>query len=88
MVIAVIKTGGKQYKVKVGDVIKVEKLEQKESKTWEFDDLLNNRKIKVQVLEQGKNKKIRVFKYKNKTGYRRTYGHRQPYSKLKIESIR
>lgn len=87
MSIAVIKTGGKQYKVKVDDIIKVEKLDNKPTEIVEFVDILNNKKVKAKILEQGKNKKIRVFKFKNKTGYHRTQGHRQLSTTIKIESI-
>lgn len=86
MSIAVIKTGGKQYLVKKDQIIKVEKIDSQQ-KTMEFIDLLANKKVTAKVLENGKSGKIRVFKFKNKTGYRKTYGHRQPYSKLMIESI-
>lgn len=87
MSLAVIKTGGKQYKVKVDDIIKVEKLDNKPSEILEFVDLLDHKKVKAKVLEQGKNKKIRIFKFKNKTGYHKTQGHRQLSTTIKIESI-
>lgn len=86
MSIAVIKTGGKQYLVKKDQIIKIEKIASS-SQTMEFIDLLANKKVTAKVLENGKDRKIRVFKFKNKTGYRKTYGHRQPYTKLMIESI-
>lgn len=87
MSIAVIKSGGKQYKVSVDDTIKIEKLDLEKSKKIEFVDLLAGKKVTATVLDQGKSKKVRVFKYKNKTGYHRTYGHRQPYTMIQINSI-
>mgnify|MGYP001577874694 CR=1 FL=1 len=87
MTIAVIKTGGKQYKVAAGETIKVEKLDNKQSDGVEFTDLLTGKKVQAKIMESGKGKKVRIFKYKNKTGYRKTNGHRQPFTELKIESI-
>lgn len=101
--IAVIKTGGKQYKVKEKDVIKVEKLPVEEGKTITFDDVLLiadekgsdvqvgtptvSAKVTGKVLEQGRAKKIDVVKYKSKTRYHKKYGHRQPFTKVAIEKI-
>lgn len=102
MKIAVIKTGGKQYLVKEGDKIKIEKIEKKIGEEVVFDQVLlvekeNNLKIgtpfvegaKVigKVLEQGKAKKIIVFKYKPKKRYRKKQGHRQPYTLVEIQKI-
>ena len=99
---AVLKTGGKQYKVSEGDVIFVEKLEADVDSTIELtevlaeanDDGLNvgsplveGAKVVCKVLAQDKAKKIIVFKYKAKKDYRRKQGHRQPYTKLQIEQI-
>lgn len=99
---AVIETGGKQYRVKQGDVLFVEKLEASEGDTINIDKvlLLSNEgelstgkpylegaKVEATVLEQGKAKKIIVYKYKAKKNYRKKQGHRQPYTKLKIENI-
>lgn len=99
---AVIETGGKQYKVENGDVVFVEKLEATEGATVELDKVLlisnegnlstgkpyvDGAKVEATVLEQGKGKKIIVFKYKAKKNYRKKQGHRQPYTKLKIENI-
>lgn len=99
---AIIATGGKQVKVEVGQTIFVEKLDAAEGKQVEFKDvLLIGDKDKVQVgqplvkgavvkatlVKQGKEKKVVVFKYKAKANYRRKSGHRQPYSKVVIDSI-
>ena len=98
--IAVSKTGGKQYKVAEGETIKVEKLEAELGATLKFDTLfvtdgaqveigqpsLGDR-VEAEVLENGKHDKITVVKYKNKTRYKRTLGHRQPFTALKIKSI-
>lgn len=98
---AVIETGGKQYKVQEGDTIFVEKLEVEEGGKVEFskvllvqgDDLtvgtpyVENAKVEGTVLEQGKSKKIIVFRYKPKKNYKRKQGHRQPYTKVKIDKI-
>ena len=100
--IAVIKTGGKQYKVKEGDILKVEKLDKKEGEKITFETLLTasadakdmnlgkpllDQKIEGKVIENGKNKKVLVVKYKNKTRYLRNKGHRQEYSKVEILKI-
>ncbi len=83
---AVIKTGAKQYKVEVGDIIKVEKLPEKE--TVEFEDILFGKKVKAKVISQGKLPKVRIFKFHRRKRYHRNIGHRQSYSEIKIESIR
>lgn len=88
MPIAVIKTGGKQYKVQAGDKIKVEKLLQKENEVIEFDDILAGKKVSAKIVDHGKAKKIRVGKFRDKTGYKRIYGHRQPFSLIEIEAIK
>ena len=75
---AIIATGGKQYKVSEGDVIKVEKLGVEAGSAYTFDQVL---------VEDGKDKKVIVYKYKRKTGYHKKQGHRQPYTKVKIEKI-
>jgi len=101
--IAVIKTGGKQYKVKEGDVIKVEKLtgekgakvkletlliaDSKEGAIEELGAPTLGEKVIGEIIETEKDKKITVIKYKAKTRYRRKKGHRQTYTKLKIEKI-
>ena len=99
---AIIKTGGKQYKVSEGDVITVEKLSANEGDAVVFDNVLtvvNDGDVKVgtpvvdgakvtgKVEAQGKAKKILVFKYKAKSNYRRRQGHRQPFTKVVIEKI-
>jgi len=99
---AIIETGGKQYRVKEGDVLKVEKLPFDIDSTFSIDRVLaisddngltvgnpyvSGALVEAQVLEQGKDKKIRVFTYKSKTGYHRTLGHRQFYTKIKILKI-
>ena len=96
---AVIKTGGKQYKVAVGDEIFVEKLEGEAGETVTFDDVLavgDDDGIKAgdlkatvdgEIVKQGKNKKVVVLKYKAKKGYRRKNGHRQPYTRVRITAV-
>ena len=99
---AIIKTGGKQYKVAEGDMIYVEKLEAAVDDAVTFDQVLtvvtdggvkvgkplvDGAKVTGKVLQQGKEKKILVFKYKAKSNYRRRQGHRQPYTKVSIEKI-
>lgn len=99
---AVIATGGKQYLVKEGDIIRVEKLDQEKGKKVEFDQILmvdkdgehiigrplvEKAKVVGKVLNQDKAKKIIVFKYKSKKRYRKKTGHRQPYTEILIEKI-
>jgi large subunit ribosomal protein L21 len=99
---AIIATGGKQYQVKEGDVIYVEKLTAEVDATVELGNVLavgkedglvvgkpvvEGANVVAKVLGQGKAKKIIVFKYKRKKDYRRKQGHRQPYTKLQIEKI-
>ena len=98
---AVIKTGGKQYRVQVGDVIYVEKMNAEVDSTVNFDVLLcgegedvtvgtpvvEGATVEGKVLPQGKGKKVVVFKFKAKKGYRRTNGHRQPFTKVEITKI-
>jgi large subunit ribosomal protein L21 len=100
--IAVIKTGGKQYKVKEGQTLKVEKLIGEKDDTIKFDTLLINddekddlnigqpslgEAVTGKIIEHNKAKKISVVKYKNKTRYTRNVGHRQQYSKVEITKI-
>jgi len=84
MSIAIIKTGGKQYKVRVGDSLKVEKLSEN---NLEFVDLLNGKKVLAKVQGEGKSSKVRILKFKAKKRYKRVRGHRQRYSLIKIEKI-
>lgn len=99
---AVIETGGKQYRVQEGDVLFVEKLDANEGDTVDFDKVLlmskdedlvagkpyvENAKVEAEVLEQGKAKKIIVYKYKAKKNYRKKQGHRQPFTKVKVGKI-
>jgi len=99
---AVVSTGGKQYKVSEGDVLRVEKLPGEVGDTVSFDEVLlfsdgenvtlgqpvlDEVAVKGRIVEQGKAKKILVFKYKRRKRYRRKQGHRQPYTAVKIDSI-
>jgi large subunit ribosomal protein L21 len=99
---AIIETGGKQYRVSEGDVVSIEKVEVEQGETIEFDrvltvvngdkvmigtPLVTGAKVSGQVVEHGRGKKILVFKYKAKSNYRRRQGHRQPFTKVKIETI-
>ena len=97
---AIIATGGKQYKVSEGDVIKVEKLDAEPGATVTFDQVVavSDKELKVAgdvananvtatVMEQGRGKKVIVYKYKRKTGYNKKNGHRQAYTQVKIEKI-
>ena len=96
---AVIKVGGKQYCVTEGSEIFVEKLECSEGDVVNFDQVLmidskvgnpylTNVTVQGEVLKNGKNKKIKIFKYKNKNrSNRKKQGHRQPYTKIKITKI-
>jgi len=101
-VLAVIKTGGKQYIVKPGDRLKVEKLNAEVGETVEISDVLlvkkedevkvgtpvvEGSKVIVSVLEQGRAPKVIVFKKKPKKGYKRKRGHRQPYTLIEVKEI-
>ena len=97
---AVIKTGGKQYKVAEGDVLRVEKLET-DGQEVVFDKVLlvvngevkvgkpvvSGAKVSAKVLEEGKGDKKMVFRYKSKTRQHKKKGHRQPYTKVQITKI-
>ena len=99
---AIIKTGGKQYKVAEGNEIIIEKLDAEEGSSVTFEEILaigegeeikfgrplvEGAKVTGSVVKNGKGPKIRIFKYKHKTNYRRRQGHRQPFTKVKIEKI-
>ena len=98
---AIIQTGGKQIKVAQGESVLVEKLDVKEGDTVTFDKVLlvggettkvgapyvEGASVKATVEKQGKARKIIVFKYKPKTTYHKKQGHRQPYTRVKIEEI-
>ena len=100
---AIIESCGKQYKVAGGDVVFFEKLDVEEGKKVTFDKVVlvsDDKKVEVgvpyvkgvkvegKVVANGKGKKIIVYKYKAKKNYRRTQGHRQPYTKVEITSIK
>ena len=97
---AIIATGGKQYKVSEGDVIKVEKLNAEPGNVVTFDQVIavsdgalkvggavENATVSATVMEQGRGKKVIVYKYKRKTGYHKKNGHRQAYTQVKIDKI-
>jgi large subunit ribosomal protein L21 len=101
--LAIIETGGKQYKVQVGDQIKVEKLNAEEGSNFVFDKVLlkakddenvlvgnpylKNEKVEAKVLKHGRERKKIVFKYHSKTRYRKKKGHRQHYTLVEITNI-
>ena len=99
---AIIETGGKQYKVAEGDTLFIEKLPQEAGETVTFDKVLAildgdnttigtpvvaGAKVDAPIVKNGKGKKIRIFKYNPKKGYRKRQGHRQPYTKVTIGKI-
>ena len=97
---AIIATGGKQYKVSEGDIITIEKLGVEAGEKVTFDNVLAvsgdsmkvgedvaNATVEASVVENGRGKKIIVYKYKRKTGYHKKNGHRQSFTKVKIEKI-
>ena len=99
---AIIETGGKQYKVTEGDTLFIEKLPNEAGDNVTFDKVLavidgdkitvgtpvvEGAKVDASVVKNGKGKKVIVFKYKPKKGYRRKQGHRQPYTKVTIGKI-
>lgn len=100
---AVIETGGKQYQVKEGDTLFIEKLNVEAEQTVNFDKVVavgtdngltvgapyvENAVVEAEVLKNGKAKKITVFTYKPKKGEKKKQGHRQPYTQVKIEAIK
>ena len=99
---AIIETGGKQYKVQEGDIVFIEKLDVEDGATVKFDKVVAvgsengisvgapyvaNASVDASVVKSGKSKKVIVFKYKSKKGYRKRQGHRQPYTKVQISAI-
>ncbi|MFP3975030.1 MAG: 50S ribosomal protein L21 [Dehalococcoidia bacterium] len=99
---AIVKTGGKQVKVSEGQTIDVERLYEEEGSSVDLDQVLllsddekvvagqpvvDGAKVKATVVEHGRSPKVTVFKYKNKIRYRRKKGHRQPYTRLKVDQI-
>lgn len=100
---AVVATGGKQYKVQEGEILRVEKLVGEVGSTVTFDQvlmtsdgtdvalgapLLEGAEVIGQIVEQDKSKKVLVFKYKRRKRYRKMQGHRQPYTAVKINTIK
>ena len=99
---AIVQTGGKQYKVSQDEIINVEKLDAKVGETVKLDVLMlvdgakvvngnpyvKNAEVVAEVVEQGKSDKVLVFKYKAKKNERKKQGHRQPYTALKIVSVK
>ena len=98
---AVVETGGKQYKVSVDELVNVEKLDANvgdkvslkvlmivDGDSVKAGDAASKSVVEAEVVEHGKDKKLVVFKYKAKKNYRRTQGHRQPYTTLKIVTIK
>ncbi|MGE5807624.1 MAG: 50S ribosomal protein L21 [Nitrospirota bacterium] len=99
---AVINTGGKQYKVSPGDVVRVETLDAKKGDTVELKDVymiadgdkvsvgkprLESAKVTAEVLGEGRGEKLLIFKHRKRKGYRRTNGHRQNYTAIKVKEI-
>ena len=99
---AVVATGGKQYKIKEGETLRIEKVEGNVGDAFAFDKVLlvadedkltigqpavDGASVGAHIVEQGKSKKILVFKYKRRKRYRKKQGHRQPFTAVKIDSI-
>ena len=99
---AIVKTGGKQYKVAEGDLVKVEKIEGEPGSAVALTPVLlvdgadvkskssdlEKVSVSAEIVEQGKGPKVDILKYKNKTGYKKRQGHRQPVTTLKITGIK
>ena len=100
---AVIKTGGKQYRVSEGDILRVEKLEAEDGAAVEFDQVLmisdgdsvqigaptlESGRVQAEVVSSGRGRKVEIIKFKRRQNYRRTKGHRQPYTDVKITGIK
>jgi len=99
---AVVAAGGKQYKIKQGDTLRIEKVDGNVGDAFRFEKVLmladgdtvaigqpmvENASVSAHIVEQGKSKKVLVFKYKRRKRYRRTQGHRQFYTAVKIDNI-
>ncbi|MFW5901498.1 MAG: 50S ribosomal protein L21 [Thermodesulfobacteriota bacterium] len=99
---AVVSTGGKQYRVKEGDVLRIEKIPGNVGESFSFDKVLllsdgseltigeptvPNASVNARIVQQGKSKKVLVFKYKRRKRFRRKQGHRQPFTAVQIDSI-
>jgi large subunit ribosomal protein L21 len=99
---AVVATGGKQYKIKEGEILRIEKIDGNVGDSFTFDQVLlvadsdkltvgqpmvEGASVSARIVEQGKEKKILVFKYKRRKRYRRKQGHRQPFTAVKIDNI-
>ncbi|MFH1238708.1 MAG: 50S ribosomal protein L21 [bacterium] len=100
---AIIESGGKQYKVTKGEILNVDKLDKKIGETMELDKVLlisdndkvmvgnpvvKNARVVLEVVKLAKGKKVVVFKYKRKKGYRKTKGHRQQYTTVRVTDIK
>ncbi len=100
---AVIKTGGKQYKVSPGDVLRVEKLDGKKGDTVEMKDVLliadgdkmsvgkpnlSSASVTAEVMGDGRGEKILIFKHRRRKGFRKTIGHRQDFTTIKVKEIK
>ena len=96
---AIIETGGKQYSVEEGTELYIEKIEGKEKDKVTFDKVLmldgkvgrpyvDGAKVTAEIVKQGKQRKIRIFKYIQKNNFRKRQGHRQPYTKVVIKSVK
>ncbi|MFK7887280.1 MAG: 50S ribosomal protein L21 [Gammaproteobacteria bacterium] len=99
---AVIKTGGKQYRVEEGASLRVEKIDAEEGAKVEFDEVLlvgngsdvkvgrpfvDGGKVSCTIEEQGRGRKVEIVKFKRRQGYKRTHGHRQAFTRLRIDAI-
>ena len=99
---AIVRTGGKQYKVSPGDLVRVESLEAKMGETVEIKEVymiadgdklsigkptLASAKVTVEVVDEDRGEKLLIFKHRRRKGYRKTIGHRQNYTAIKIKEI-
>ncbi|MBO5998073.1 MAG: 50S ribosomal protein L21 [Lachnospiraceae bacterium] len=97
---AIIATGGKQYKVSEGDLIDIEKIDAEDGSTVTFDNVIavggdelkvgddvKDASVKATVMMQGKGRKVVVYRYKRKSGYHKKNGHRQLFTRVRIDSI-